>query len=36
MASGLSMPIGFKNATSGDINIARDAIISSKNPHNFL
>ncbi len=36
MASGLSMPTWFKNATSGDINIARDAIISSKNPHNFL
>ena len=36
MASWLSMPIWFKNATSWDINIARDAIISSKNPHNFL
>lgn len=36
MASGLSMPIWFKNATSWDINIARDAIISAKNPHNFL
>lgn len=36
MASWLSMPIWFKNATSWDINIARDAIISAKNPHNFL
>jgi len=36
MASGLSMPIWFKNATSWDINIARDAIISANNPHNFL
>ncbi len=30
MASWLSMPIWFKNATSWDINIARDAIIFSK------
>jgi phospho-2-dehydro-3-deoxyheptonate aldolase len=30
------MPVGLKNATSGDINIARDAIISAKNSHNFL
>ncbi len=36
MASWLSMPIWFKNATSWDIHIARDAIISAKNPHNFL
>ncbi len=36
MASGLSMPIWFKNATSWDINIARDAIISSNNSHSFL
>ncbi len=36
MASGLSMPIGFKNATSGDVNIAKDAIISAQNQHNFL
>ena len=36
MASGLSMSIWFKNATSWDINIAKDAIIASNNPHNFL
>lgn len=36
LASGLSMPIGFKNATSGDIDIALDAIIAANHPHNFL
>lgn len=36
LASGLSMPIGFKNATSGDIDIAIDAIIAAKHPHSFL
>ncbi len=36
LASGLSMPIGFKNATSGDIGIALDAIIAANHPHSFL
>jgi 3-deoxy-7-phosphoheptulonate synthase len=36
MASWLSMPIWFKNATSWDTGIALDAIISSKNPHKFI
>jgi len=36
LASGVSCPIGFKNGTNGDIQIAVDAIISSKNPHHFL
>jgi len=36
LVSGLSMPIGFKNGTGGDIEIARDAIISSSYPHTFL
>jgi len=36
LASGLSMPIGFKNGTSGSIDIAVDAIISAKSPHVFL
>jgi 3-deoxy-7-phosphoheptulonate synthase len=35
LASGLSMPIGFKNATSGDCDIAIDAVISSQHPHTF-
>lgn len=36
MASGLSMPIGFKNATDGNLNVAMDAIKASSNPHSFL
>lgn len=36
MASGLSMPIGFKNATDGNLTIALDAIKSAQNPHSFL
>ncbi|MCE5185384.1 MAG: 3-deoxy-7-phosphoheptulonate synthase [Planctomycetaceae bacterium] len=36
MASGLSMPIGFKNATDGNLGIAMDAIQSASNPHSFL
>jgi 3-deoxy-7-phosphoheptulonate synthase len=36
LASGLSMPVGFKNATSGDVKIAADAVMSARNPHSFL
>lgn len=36
LASGLSFPVGFKNGTSGNIEIAIDAIKSSSNPHHFL
>lgn len=36
MASGLSTPVGFKNATDGDLEVAINAIISSSNPHSFL
>ena len=36
MASGLSMPIGFKNATDGNIGVAMDAIKAASNPHSFL
>lgn len=36
MASGLSMPIGFKNGTDGDLQIALDAMMSSNAPHSFL
>jgi 3-deoxy-7-phosphoheptulonate synthase len=36
MASGLSMPIGFKNATDGNLQIAIDAMISAHAPHSFL
>ena len=36
LASGLSCPVGFKNATDGTIKIAADAIGSAMNPHCFL
>lgn len=36
LASGLSCPVGFKNATDGGINVAIDAINSSMRPHHFL
>jgi len=36
LASGLSMPVGFKNGTAGTIQIAIDAVRSSAHPHHFL
>ena len=36
LASGLSMPIGFKNATSGDVQVAIDAMQAAAFPHQFL
>jgi len=36
LASGLSFPIGFKNGTDGNLQIAIDAMISSRAPHSFL
>lgn len=36
MASGMSMPIGFKNATDGSIAIAIDAIKTAAARHSFL
>ncbi|MFH1054370.1 MAG: 3-deoxy-7-phosphoheptulonate synthase [Candidatus Woesearchaeota archaeon] len=35
LVSGLSMPVGYKNPTSGDISIAVNAVISSSNPMAF-
>ena len=35
LASGLSMPVGFKNRTDGDIQVASDAIVSARHPHCF-
>jgi 3-deoxy-7-phosphoheptulonate synthase len=35
-ASGLSCPVGFKNATDGDVQVAVDAIRSASQPHHFL
>jgi 3-deoxy-7-phosphoheptulonate synthase len=36
LASGLSCPVGFKNGTSGNVQIAIDAILSANHPHTFL
>jgi 3-deoxy-7-phosphoheptulonate synthase len=36
LVSGLSCPVGFKNATSGDVQIAIEAMLSAAHPHNFL
>ncbi len=36
MASGLSMPVGFKNSTDGDVQIAINAILSARQAHSFL
>lgn len=36
MVSGLSMPVGFKNATNGDMDAAVAAILASRSNHAFL
>ncbi len=36
LASGLSCPIGFKNATDGSVKIAVDATIAAENEHTFM
>ncbi|MDT4330489.1 3-deoxy-7-phosphoheptulonate synthase AroG [Methylomonas sp. MED-D] len=36
LASGLSCPVGFKNATDGGVKIAIDAINAAMSPHHFL
>lgn len=36
MASGLSMPVGFKNGTDGSLDSAINAMTSSLHPHNFI
>jgi len=36
MASGLSMPVGFKNSTDGNLQLALDAMQSARAAHNFL
>ncbi len=35
LASGLSMPVGFKNRTDGDIQVAVDSIIAARQSHHF-
>jgi 3-deoxy-7-phosphoheptulonate synthase len=36
LASGLSCPVGFKNATDGSLQIAVDACLSASKPHHFM
>jgi 3-deoxy-7-phosphoheptulonate synthase len=36
LASGLSMPVGFKNGTDGNVQIAVDAVRAASHPHSFL
>ena len=36
IASGLSMPVGFKNGTNGNLEVAINALQSAARPHNFL
>jgi len=36
MASGLSMPVGFKNCTDGDLSTAVNAMIAAGSPQHFL
>ena len=36
MASGLSMPVGFKNGTEGNLQVAWNAMVAAKQPHHFL
>ena len=36
LVSGISCPVGFKNATSGDVQVAVEAILSAAHSHTFL
>jgi 3-deoxy-7-phosphoheptulonate synthase len=36
MASGLSMPVGFKNGTGGSVQLAVDAVVAAQATHGFL
>jgi 3-deoxy-7-phosphoheptulonate synthase len=36
LASGLSMPVGFKNGTSGNLAVAVEAALAARHPHSFL
>ena len=35
LASGLSMPVGIKNRTDGDVGVAVDALVAARRPHLF-
>jgi 3-deoxy-7-phosphoheptulonate synthase len=36
LASGLPMPVGFKNTTDGNVTAALDAMTSARSPHGYL
>lgn len=36
LASGVSMPVGFKNGTDGSVQVAVDGVVASRHPHSFL
>ena len=36
MASGLSMPVGYKNGTDGNLQVALDALLAGRGCHSFL
>ncbi len=36
LASGLSMPVGFKNSTDGNVHVAADSCFTAENEHHFL
>jgi 3-deoxy-7-phosphoheptulonate synthase len=36
MASGLSMPVGFKNGTDGSLDVAINAMKAAASPHSFI
>lgn len=36
LASGMSCPMGFKNGTDGNVNVAAAAVLAARQPHRFL
>ena len=36
LASGLSAPVGFKNGTDGNLDVAINALLAISEPHRFL
>jgi len=36
LASGLSCPVGFKNGTNGNLDVAVEAVLAARHPHHFL
>jgi 3-deoxy-7-phosphoheptulonate synthase len=36
LASGLSCPVGFKNGTDGNVQVAADALVACRSPHAFM